>query len=141
MREADYKKKIVEYFKKNISKGYPPEALKWALIKQGYSRSAVEKSLDVANQEIAATAPILKEKPVITHEVFDEGNNAVSVNSSFLNKFKPHAFNVFVSLIIVGIGYLIGVFTKYLNLLTKPLNLLVLFVVCYIIVSLVKEVD
>ena len=49
MTETDTKKGIVEYVKKNISKGYDSETLKWALISQGYSRSIIEKSIEQGN--------------------------------------------------------------------------------------------
>lgn len=36
---------IVEYIKKNVSKGYKSQDLKWALISQGYSKIEVDKAL------------------------------------------------------------------------------------------------
>ena len=72
MREAEYRRKIVDYIKKNVKKGYPMESLKWALVKQGYSRTVVDIALKEAHAELAREAPALKEKPVITHEVISE---------------------------------------------------------------------
>jgi len=46
---------------------------------QGYSRAIVEAALVQANQEIAAKAPILKEKPVIKYELIDEYDNPVEI--------------------------------------------------------------
>lgn len=60
-----YVRKLVNYFKKNLSKGYTVEALKWALINQDYSRTAVKRALKQANKELADKAPKLKEKPKI----------------------------------------------------------------------------
>lgn len=77
MREADQLRKLTDYFKKNVKKGYTTDSLKWALIAQGYSRTAVEKSIEQANKELAKEAPILKEKPVIKHEILDESNMPV----------------------------------------------------------------
>ena len=79
MTETDTKKGIVEYVKKNISKGYDSETLKWALISQGYSRSIIEKSIEQAHRELAQKVPILREKPVIKQEVFGENNQPMPV--------------------------------------------------------------
>ncbi|MDO8528683.1 MAG: hypothetical protein Q7S06_02215 [Nanoarchaeota archaeon] len=56
MRDENYKKRLQEYFKKNLAKGYSADTLKWALIKQGNSRSAVEIASDDAQKEVAAEA-------------------------------------------------------------------------------------
>ena len=74
MREAEQLKKLSDYFKKNIKKGYTADSLKWALVAQGYSRTAVEKAIEQANMELAKDAPILKEKPTIRHDVIDEND-------------------------------------------------------------------
>ncbi len=50
------REKIVEYFKKNLKKGYTVDALKWALIHQGYSRSAVELAVAKLNTDLAKKA-------------------------------------------------------------------------------------
>jgi phage tail protein X len=75
----DYKKNLVEYIKKNLKKGYTLDALKWALINQGYSRVAVEAAIIQANKELAATAPVLKEKPVIKYEIIDEYDQPIAI--------------------------------------------------------------
>ena len=67
----DSKRNVVEYFKKNLKKGYTLESLKWALVKQGYSRSLVEDAMGIANKELAKEAPQLRERPEIKHEVID----------------------------------------------------------------------
>ncbi len=72
-------KSLIEYFKKNLSKGYTPETLKWALINQGYSKSIVQASLKEAQKELAKEAPILREKPEIKYEVFDEKGNPIVI--------------------------------------------------------------
>lgn len=75
----DYKRKLVNYFKKNLKKGYTEESLKWALINQGYSRSIVEMALENAHKELAEKAPVLKEKPVINYQIIDENNNPITI--------------------------------------------------------------
>lgn len=87
MAETDYKKKLRDYFKKNLKKGYTIDSLKWALIGQGYSRTAVERAIEDVNKELAKQAPILKEKPVIRYEVIDEYDNPVIIKKSFWKRF------------------------------------------------------
>jgi len=87
MRETDYIRKIVDYFKKNLSKGYTIDSLKWALINQGYSRVAIEKAIKQLNRELAEKAPILKEKPVIRYEIIDENDNPIKLKKSFFKRF------------------------------------------------------
>ncbi|MBI2045003.1 hypothetical protein HYT23_03020 [Candidatus Pacearchaeota archaeon] len=77
MRRNEYKQKLVDYMKKNLKKGYTEDSLKFALIKQGYSRVIVEEAIKDANLSLAAEAPVLKEKPSITYEVMDENNQPV----------------------------------------------------------------
>ena len=72
MRESEYMKRLTDYVKKNLKKGYTPDSLRWALIRQGYSRTAVDKAIQEVTMELAKSAPILEEKPTITHEIIDQ---------------------------------------------------------------------
>lgn len=72
MVENFYKRKLVEYLKKNLRKGYPLETLRVALINQGYVRPTIDEAMKVAVNELANDAPIIKEKPVIEHEILTE---------------------------------------------------------------------
>lgn len=83
MRANEHLRIIVDYLKKNLSKGYTIDSLKWALVNQGYSRTEIYKGLEIANQELAREAPILKEKPTIKYEVLDEQDNPIEVKKSF----------------------------------------------------------
>lgn len=87
MRHSESKQKLVDYFKKNLKKGYTVESLKWALLNQGYSRVSVEEAINDANKDLAKSAPILKEKPKIKYEVLDEHDNPVKIKKSFWKKF------------------------------------------------------
>lgn len=60
---------LVDYFKKNLRKGYTKESLRWALLNQGYSKIEVEKAIKRADIELAESAPILKTKPEIRYEI------------------------------------------------------------------------
>ena len=83
MRKVDNGRKLVEYFKKNLAKGYTSDALKFALINQGYSRTIVERAIQQTTKELSEKAPILKEKPKITYEIIDENDKPISLKKSF----------------------------------------------------------
>ncbi|MEK6945771.1 MAG: hypothetical protein AABW63_03175 [Nanoarchaeota archaeon] len=82
-RENERKRRLAEYFKNNLKKGYTMESLKWALVNQGYSRTFIEEAMRDATKQLASEAPILKEKPTITHEIIDENFQAVPVKASW----------------------------------------------------------
>lgn len=87
MEGSNYKRKMIDYLRKNLKKGYTEDSLKWALINQGYSKISIEDSLRRVHKELAQKAPILKEKPLIRYEILDEDNNPVEIKKSFWNKF------------------------------------------------------
>lgn len=80
-----YKKKLIEYFKKNLRKKYPVDTLRIALINQGYSRATVDEAAKQAINEIAIKAPVLKEKPRIEHKIIVD-DNPIVVKKSFLKR-------------------------------------------------------
>ena len=49
--DMDSKSKVVEYFKKNLRKGYTEDSLKFALINQCYSRSLIEGGLEQLHRD------------------------------------------------------------------------------------------
>lgn len=71
-RPEDYTQQLADYFKRNLAKGYTLDSLKFSLMSQGYSRVSVEKAIEIANQQLAEKAPILKEKPQITYRTIPE---------------------------------------------------------------------
>jgi len=83
MEDYNYRKKIVDYLKKNLKKGYTIESLRWALIGQGYSKTSVERAVEELNKELARKAPILKEEPVIKYEIVDEKDRPIKIKKSF----------------------------------------------------------
>ncbi|MFW5846526.1 MAG: hypothetical protein ACOCUU_00050 [Nanoarchaeota archaeon] len=85
---TNYRRRVIEYFKKNLKKGYTSESLKWALINQGYTKTLVETSLKKAQIELAEEAPILKEKPRIKYEIIDEKNKPIKIKKPFFKKIK-----------------------------------------------------
>ena len=77
---------LVEYFKKNLTKGYTSDSLKWALVKQGYLRIEVMKALEKANKELAEEAPVLKEKPKIKYQIVDEYDRPITIKHPWWKK-------------------------------------------------------
>jgi len=67
-KKGDYIGQLAEYVKKNLTKGYTKDSLRFALIKQGHSRMEVEKALKRAETDLAGQAPLLKTTPSITYE-------------------------------------------------------------------------
>ena len=80
-RDSDYIQQLADYIKKNLSKGYTQDALKWALINQGHSRTEVDRALKMANGQLAAQAPKMLEKPVI--KVSNESHEEASAQQGF----------------------------------------------------------
>ena len=72
VNEMNQNQQLADYVKKNISKGYTPDSLKFSLIQQGYSRTSVEKAIELANKQLALEVPKMQEKPVVKYEVIDE---------------------------------------------------------------------
>ena len=85
--EEEYKRKLINYFKKNISKGYTTDSLKFALISQGYSRAIVESAIEEAHKELAQKAPIINEKPKIKYEIIDEYDKPITIKKPWWKKF------------------------------------------------------
>ena len=89
MRSLDSKRELIEYFKRNLGKGYTADSLRFALIDQVYSRAAIDQAIETANKEIAEKAPQLKEKPIIKYELYDENYKKVEIEPfTFWEKIK-----------------------------------------------------
>lgn len=93
MEDIAHKRKLVEYFKKNISKGYTEESLTWALVGQGYTRTDISSALTIAKKEISQEKKKVeeeKEKPKIKVEYYDVDNNPIKMKkpSSVRDFFK-----------------------------------------------------
>ena len=85
-RESIRRQKLVEYLKRNISKGYDVDSLKWALIRQGNSRTDVESAIDLVKSDIPKKT-MQVEKPEISHRVYDFENNPVFIEKKPWWKF------------------------------------------------------
>ena len=86
------KDQLAEYFRRNLKKGYTPDALKWALIGQGYSRVVVESALDEAQKMIAKEVPPFKEKPKISYQLLDYDDNPVRIKKNWFRKVLGFLF-------------------------------------------------
>jgi hypothetical protein len=71
-RSKDYIQQLANYIKKNLSKGYTLDSLKISLLNQGYSRITVNNAVELANSQLAAQVPPVREKPEITYKAFPE---------------------------------------------------------------------
>lgn len=78
-KPENYIQQLADHIKINLKKGYTMEAMRFSLINQGYSRISVEKSIELANQQLAASAPEMKEKPQISYKIEPE----IPVKKSF----------------------------------------------------------
>jgi len=89
---------LADYIKKNVSKGYTIESLKYSLMQQGYSRTSVEKAIEIANKQIGASAPRIQEKPIIKYQIVDDEEMARKVaaqdaaNQGFFKKIWNKIF-------------------------------------------------
>lgn len=73
---------LADHIKKNISKGYTIDSLRYSLLQQGYSRTSVEKAIEMANKQLASEAPKMVEKPVIKYEMVDDDEMARKIAES-----------------------------------------------------------
>lgn len=72
MPEESYIQQLANYVKKNLAKGYTLDSLRIALERQDYSKTAIERAIKLANEQLATKAPIMKEKPKITHKIITD---------------------------------------------------------------------
>ena len=77
--QVNTNQQLADHIKKNLQKGYTLDSLRFSLIQQGYSRTTVEKSIDIANRQLASEAPKMVERPVVRYEVIDEEEMAKKV--------------------------------------------------------------
>ena len=54
------RKKIMEYLEKNAAKGYDLDSLKWALIKQGHSRTDVISAIEQVKETLPRKSPVVE---------------------------------------------------------------------------------
>jgi len=73
LRDGDYMKTLIEYVKRNLSKGYSHDQIRLVLLQQGYSRAAIDRAIRLVQESMPKQAPVLvKERPkieVVSHEL------------------------------------------------------------------------
>ena len=77
--EKSQNQQLADHIKRNISKGYTIESLKYSLMAQGYSRTSIEKAIEIANKQMAENAPKMVEKPVIRYQTIDDEEMAAKM--------------------------------------------------------------
>ena len=88
-RQSSHIQQLAEHIKKNIKKGYTLDAMRYSLIGQGYSRLSVDQAINLANAQLSAQAPPMKEKPQITHKIIDNSSEKMlTTKKSFWQKLK-----------------------------------------------------
>ncbi|MBR9704485.1 hypothetical protein GOV12_03680 [Candidatus Pacearchaeota archaeon] len=77
IKEKNYVNQLADYIKKNLAKGYTLDSLKYSLLSQGYSRISVDNAIELVNQQLAKSAPKMREKPQITYKVITDNETYV----------------------------------------------------------------
>ena len=83
-----HKERIERYLRNNLEKGYSEDSLKWALIKQGNSRTEVLRALAKVKKEMSEKKGKDKEKPSIKYELYDQDNNPIEVKKESFSLFR-----------------------------------------------------
>jgi hypothetical protein len=84
MSEEGYIQQLADYIKRNVAKGYTVDSLRTALENQEYSKVSIDNAIALANKQLAASAPKMKEKPVIKYEAMPY----IEEKKSFWQKIK-----------------------------------------------------
>jgi hypothetical protein len=95
-QSEDYVQQLATHIKINLKKGYTIEAMTVSLLNQGYSRISVEKAIELANQQLAASAPEMKEKPQIIYKLISDKNQPIKISTIPKNSFWRWLRNRFV---------------------------------------------
>lgn len=85
--QESYIQQLADYIKKNLAKGYTLDSLKITLEQQEYSRTSIENAVKLANEQLAKSAPEMKEKPKINYEIIGDIEQ-LQQKRSFLDKIK-----------------------------------------------------
>lgn len=81
-----HRERIERYLRTNLEKGYSEDSLKWALIKQGNSRTEVARALTKVKKEMADKKKE-KEKPEIKYEIYGQDNKPIQDGKSWWRRF------------------------------------------------------
>lgn len=93
MPEESYIQQLASYIKKNLAKGYTLESLKTALEQQDYSRTSIDRAIRLVNQQLAASAPPMVEKPVIRYQAVPV-SEVIEIEKPKKKSFLKKLFNL-----------------------------------------------
>jgi len=79
-KAKDYIHQLAEHIKKNLSKGYTVDALRFSLMNQGYSRISIDKAIELVNKQLASEVPLIKEKPQITYRIIEDKSQFIQIS-------------------------------------------------------------
>jgi len=79
-------RRLAKYIRQNLSKGYSMDSLRWALVRQGYSRPIVERAIELVEKELTIKQASVNEKPIIEHQILDENDNPIEVKPSLFRR-------------------------------------------------------
>tara|TARA_Y100000310_G_scaffold316318_1_gene367870 strand:+ start:6320 stop:6610 length:291 start_codon:yes stop_codon:yes gene_type:complete len=71
---------LTQHIKKNLTKGYNQDTVKYSLMSQGYSKITVERALENANKQLAESVPIIKEKPQISYKIIADTSQPIQIS-------------------------------------------------------------
>ena len=83
----DYIQQLADHIKINLKKGYTTMALRVSLINQGYSKISIEKAIELANKQLADSAPEMKEKPQISYRIISDKDQPMTISTTPKNSF------------------------------------------------------
>jgi hypothetical protein len=71
-KSKDYLNQLSAYIQKNLAKGYSLDSLKFSLMRQGYSRVAVENAISIAKKNLSEKSTSNNENPEISYKEVNE---------------------------------------------------------------------
>jgi len=72
LRKVDQLSPLVDYMRRNLSKGYKIADLRWTLVSQGYSKIEIDKALNLINEEQEAENKKKQEIEEATKKMFSK---------------------------------------------------------------------
>ncbi len=86
--KVGYIEDILAYLNKNVAKGYQPEGLRIVLIRQGYSKTSIDKAFEMFNeiQRLKQSKPAEPIKEPVVEPIMEE--------KGFFGKLKEKIFGI-----------------------------------------------
>lgn len=71
-KSKDYLNQLSVYIQKNLDKGYSLDSLKFSLMRQGYSRVAVENAISIARKNLSEKSTTVNQNPETNYRSVEE---------------------------------------------------------------------